>query len=102
MVLVNALYPAAAAGDVEQEVIIPLENKIHEVEGIKTLRSTAANNYGNIFIEFEDFKDLDKRVTEVEGKTSEAKLPEKVEVQVAQVDVTGPTLAYVMSSDERS
>ena len=102
MVLVNAVYPGAASGDIEQEVIIPLENKIYEVEGIKTLRSTADNNFGNVFIEFEDFKNLADRVTDVENKTREANLPEKVEVQVAQVDITGPTVAYVLSSDERS
>ncbi len=102
MVLVNAIYPGASSGDVEQEVVIPLENKIYEVEGIKNLRSTSSNNFGGIFIEFDDFKNLEQRVTDIENKTREANLPGKVEIQVDQVDITGPTVAYVLSSDERS
>lgn len=102
LILVNAIYPGAASGDVEKDVIIPLENKINEVDGIKTLRSTAGNNYGNIFIELDDFKNLEQRVSEIEDKTGSADLPKDTEVQVQQVDVTGPTVAYVLSSEQRS
>ncbi len=102
MLIATAVYPGANAEDIEREVIIPLENRISEVEGIKTLRSSASNNFGSIFIELSDFKDLDKKVSEVQDQTSKVVLPDDVDVAVTQIDITGPTLAYAVTSDNFS
>ncbi|MFC1721542.1 efflux RND transporter permease subunit [Patescibacteria group bacterium] len=102
MMLVTAVYPGASSSDIEQEVIVPLENKLSELESISTMRSNAANNFGTIFVEFEDFQQLDNRVAEAGDLAKEVALPSDAEVNVEQIDVTGPIVAYAMASEEKS
>jgi hydrophobic/amphiphilic exporter-1 (mainly G- bacteria), HAE1 family len=99
MVLVRGIYPGASSADVEQDVLIPLENEITEIQNIKTIRSNAGNSFGTIFIEFDDFKDLDKRVTEISDLIKEIALPAEAEVNVEPINVTGPTVAYALTGD---
>ncbi len=102
MVLVMATYPGASSSDVEQDVIIPLENKLSEMENVETMRSSAANNFGTIFIEFSDFQNLDEKVATAGDLVKEASLPADAEASAEQIDVMGPTVAYAMTSEDKS
>jgi len=102
LVLVTAVYPGASSSDVEQDVIIPLENELSGMDDIETIRSSTANSFGSIFIEFSDFQNLDEKVAKAGDLAKEANLPEDAEVNADQIDVMGPTVAYAMTSADKS
>ncbi len=101
-VLTKAIYPGASASDIEQEIIIPAENKLSEIEGIKKVRSTIGNNFGSIFIELDDFREVEKKATEINDAVKELSIPSDAEINAELLNVTGPTVAYAMVSDEKS
>ncbi|MEW6517183.1 MAG: efflux RND transporter permease subunit [candidate division FCPU426 bacterium] len=48
--VIETIYPAASARDVEINVTIPIEEKVMEVDGIDKVRSISMENYSNIVV----------------------------------------------------
>lgn len=90
---VTATYPGASSGDVEQQVVIPLEQVALAQDGVKNVRASAQRNFGSVFIEMEDIDGIEDKTDELEKDINKVNLPSDVEVNVNTVDVTGPLIA---------
>lgn len=80
-ITVNAMYPGADAGTVEEAVIRPIEEQINGVEGMIYIESTAGNNgSASITVTFETGTDQDMAMVDVQNRVSvaEPSLPEDV------------------------
>ncbi len=59
-VSITTIYEGASPRDVELKVTTKIEEKIKEVNGIKTIESFSIENVSNVFIEMEDWVDIEK------------------------------------------
>ncbi|MDR9853443.1 efflux RND transporter permease subunit [Paenibacillus sp. VCA1] len=73
---VTAVYPGAAPEGVVQDVTIPLEQRLRNVDGVKTVTSTSMENAANIAMEFDYGTDLDQATAAVREALNEVKLPD--------------------------
>lgn len=88
--LVTTIYPGASPEKVEQTVTKIIEQKIKEVQGIKTITSSSHNGYSSILIQTEDDADAAKTWDEVRKKVQDAQadLPEGAEAPVVNDELT--------------
>ncbi|MEC0242038.1 efflux RND transporter permease subunit [Paenibacillus dokdonensis] len=73
---VTAVYPGAAPEGVVQDVTMPLEQRLRNVDGVKTVTSTSMENAANIAMEFDYGSDLDQATAAVREALNEVTLPE--------------------------
>ncbi len=85
-VTVNVVYPGAAPEEVERSLVLPIEEAVQGLEGIKELRSEAQESIGTVFIE-------------AERGYSMAKLKENVKTRVDAI-ITFPAEAERAIVDE--
>ena len=69
---VSVPFPGISAADSEKLLVKPLETKLKELEGLKTMTATAAENYGGVGMEFEFGWDKEAVIAEVRDKVSQA------------------------------
>ncbi|MCF8307447.1 MAG: efflux RND transporter permease subunit [Bacteroidales bacterium] len=93
MVEVTVVYPGAAPAEVEQGILLPVEEAIRGVQGIKEVTSTAYEGYGQISIELvvgtnrmKAFQDIDQAVNRIRTFPDNIEEPE-VRLQSRQRDV---------------
>ncbi len=79
--VVNAVYPGASPGDVEELVTKKLETEISGVKGIKTITSNSYNSVSSLSIEFESNLDGETVVRKLRDAVNTVKpeLPDEVE-----------------------
>ena len=53
LISITVAYPGAAPDEVEEAICIRIEEAIHDVEGIRKIRSTATEGYGSVSAELE-------------------------------------------------
>ncbi len=77
---VIAVYPGAGPGDVERDVVDPLEEEISELEDLKSLETSIQDGLAVIVAEFEAFADADDRFDAVTQAVSQVRgdLPDGV------------------------
>lgn len=63
--LVVAVYPGARAGDVEQLVVDPIEERMGELEAVKEIKSQVEDGVAVLRVEFEAEEDADEKYDEV-------------------------------------
>lgn len=73
---VTAIYPGAAPEGVVQDVAKPLEQRLRNVDGVKTITSTSMENAASLFIEFEYGENLDNATAAVREALNDVKLPD--------------------------
>ena len=78
---VSVPFPGISAADSEKLLVKPLETELKELEGLKTMTATAAENYAGIGLEFEFGWDKPSVLAEVRDKVNqaEADFPEGAE-----------------------
>lgn len=76
---VTAIYPGAAPEGVVQDVTKPLETRLRNVDGVKTVTSTSMENASNLFIEFNYGADLDNATAAIREALNEVTLPDGVQ-----------------------
>lgn len=93
IVEVSVVYPGAAPEEVEQGILLPVEETIRGVKGIKEIVSTAREGSGHVEIELvagtdrmRAFQDIDQAVTRIRTFPDEIEEPE-VRLQARQRDV---------------
>ncbi len=81
VLFVSVPFPGISAADSEKLLIKPLENKLKDLEGLKTMTATASENYGGVAMEFEFGWDKEAVIADVRDKVSqaEAEFPEGAE-----------------------
>lgn len=73
---ITAIYPGAAPEGVVQDVTIPLEKRLRNVDGVKTVSSTSMENASSIAMEFDYGTDLDQATAAVREALNEVTLPD--------------------------
>ncbi len=93
IVEVSVVYPGAAPAEVEQGILLPVEEAIRGVQGIKEITSTSNEGSGNISIELvagsnrmKAFQDIDQAVNRIRTFPDDIEEPE-VRLQARQREV---------------
>ncbi|MHC5005023.1 MAG: efflux RND transporter permease subunit, partial [Planctomycetota bacterium] len=100
VVSVSVDYPGASPSQVEEAICVRIEEELQGLQGIKRLRSTAAEGRGTVVVELmvgEDVRrrmeEIRNRVDRIEGFPDDAKSPQvtqaDVRIQVLDVAVAG-------------
>ena len=78
---VSVQFPGISAEDSETLLVKPMETELSDLDGLKSMSSTAAENYAGVALEFEFGWDKSKVLAEVRDamSTAEAFFPEGVE-----------------------
>ncbi|GBL05931.1 efflux RND transporter permease subunit [Glaciecola sp. KUL10] len=94
-------YEGIAPQDAERLLVRPLEKELKSIEGLKEMRSTAAQGFGSVTLEFDAGFDADKALLDVREKVDLAKAelpPGSDEPRVTEVNVSlFPVLTVVLS-----
>ncbi len=103
VVVVNTVYRGAGPGEVETQVIDPLEDAVAGISGVNKIHSWSRENVGTVMVQFTMSTDLDQAVQEVRDKVAGAValLPPEVEAPVvSRVDVgASPVMTWAVRAD---
>lgn len=106
MVAVTVTYEGTAPEEMETLVTKPIENRVSQVSGIKTITSTIREGYSQTMLEFEMGVDPRQMASEVREKVAgvRKRLPDDIdEPVVARFDIASrPIASYSFASDVRS
>ena len=106
IVSVRVTYSGASPEEMETLVTKPIENRVSQVSGIKTLSSTVLEGYSETVLEFNIGVDPQQKASEVREKVSSVRkaLPDDIDEPVTQtVDLNSRAIvAYTFSSTSRS
>ena len=90
---VNVTYPGAAPAEVEQGILLPIEEAVRGIQGIKEIVSTANEGSGNVTIELiagtnrmKSFQEIDQAVSRIRTFPDDIEEPQ-VSLQDRQRDV---------------
>jgi multidrug efflux pump subunit AcrB len=93
IVEVSVVYPGAAPAEVEQGILLPVEEAVRGVQGIKEITSTAEEGSGRVSIELvagtdrmKAFQDIDQAVNRIRTFPDDIEEPE-VRLQARQGEV---------------
>lgn len=91
-------WPGAAPAEVEREVLVPQEEVLKSVQGLKKMTSEANRDRGTITLELDVGSDLDEALVRVTNRLSQVpSYPEAAdEPVVSTADAAGPPLAVVL------
>ena len=106
MVGVTVTYEGTAPEEMETLVTKPIENRVSQVSGIKSITSTIREGYSQTVLEFEIGTDPRQMASEVREKVAgvRKRLPADIDEPVVQrFDMASQAIAtYAFSSDKRS
>ncbi|NIK77939.1 HAE1 family hydrophobic/amphiphilic exporter-1 [Paenibacillus castaneae] len=78
-IIVSAIYPGAAPNEVMNQVTMPLEKLLRNMEGVKSVTSQSANSMSMLQLEFGYNDDMKKKQAEVAQALGEVQLPDGVQ-----------------------
>ena len=104
-VSVGVAYPNASPEDVEEGVVLPVEEAIADLDGIREVNSVAAENMGMVTVKIENgyavrdvMEDIKSRVDAIDNFAQEAERPVLEELritsQVVSIAVSGEVDEY--------
>lgn len=97
---ITASWSGSSPEEVEEGMIVPIENEIKSITGIKEIISTASENSGSINIEIEKHADIDDVVTEVKNAVERINFPTEMDpVSVAKDELREPAIYTILSGD---
>jgi HAE1 family hydrophobic/amphiphilic exporter-1 len=100
---ITTVYPGAAPEGVVKDISKPLEQKLHGVEGVKTLTSTSMENVSSVLIEFEYDTNLDNATATVREVLNEFVLPDGAKKpQISRFSMNSMPVATLSLSDKDS
>lgn len=70
VVRVSVAYPGASPEEVEEGVVLPVEEAVQDLEGIKETTSTASENLGRVSIEAEEGTDVNRLWQDIESEVN--------------------------------
>ncbi|KOR76230.1 efflux RND transporter permease subunit [Paenibacillus solani] len=73
---ITAIYPGAAPEGVVEDITKPLETRLRNIDGVKTITSTSMENAANVMVEFDYGSNLDNATAAVREALNEVKLPD--------------------------
>ncbi|MHC4224472.1 MAG: efflux RND transporter permease subunit, partial [Planctomycetota bacterium] len=89
VISVSVAYPGASPAEVEQAICIRIEEELQGLNGIKRMRSTAAEGSGSVVVELMAGEDVRRRVDAIRNRVDRIEsFPEDAKTpQVTQVDL---------------
>ncbi len=85
VVSISLNLPGAAPSVMESQVLDPIEDALMEIDGIRSVTSSAMQSSGTISVEFELNRNIDESMQEIQIKINQVR-------NVLPVDLTPPTL----------
>ncbi|WP_430789025.1 efflux RND transporter permease subunit [Virgibacillus flavescens] len=103
-VSVMTTYPGAAPEEVAEEVTIPVEQRIQNLNGVELVTSTSLANASSVQIQFNFDTDMDEATNEVESALSDIDLPEGAnQPDVSRLSFNAfPVISLSISNDDSS
>src|SRR5947209_6557496 len=102
VVTVTTVYRGAGPGEIENQVVKPIEDAVAGISGIDKIHSFSRENAGVVLVQFKLSENLDRAVQEVRDKVASVtnKLPKDADAPlISRVDIgASPILTYAMSS----
>lgn len=97
-------YPGAAPNEVMDEVTVPIEQRIQNLNGVELLTSSSLANASSIQIQFDFDTDMDEAEREVESALSGLSFPKGVtDPQISRISIDAfPVLSLSISDSEKS
>ncbi|MCD7874380.1 MAG: efflux RND transporter permease subunit, partial [Acidaminococcaceae bacterium] len=106
LVSVSVTYTGASPEEMETLITRPIEDRVSQVAGIKTLSSTVREGYSQTVLEFELGVDPREMASEVREKVASVRqrLPDDIDEPVVQrFDISSQSIAaFTFASDSRS
>ncbi|MBS2021354.1 MAG: efflux RND transporter permease subunit, partial [Deltaproteobacteria bacterium] len=106
VVVVTTVYKGAGPGEIETQVVKPIEDAVAGIAGIDKLHSYSRENAGQVIVQFKLTESLDRAVQEVRDKVSGAvsKLPKEADAPVvSRVDIgAAPILTFAVGAKMQS
>jgi len=103
IIYVTMNHDGISPEDAERLLVRPMEQELRAIEGIKEMRSTAAQGFASVLMEFDAGFDADKAMTDVREKIDLVKpdLPDDTDEPVAHEVNVGkfPVLVVTLSGD---
>jgi len=100
---ITTVYPGAAPEGVVQDVTKPLEQRLRNVDGVKTITSTSMENASSLFIEFEYGKNLDNATAAVREALNDVQMPDGVrKPQIMRFSLNSMPVVSLSVSDTES
>lgn len=79
-ITVDAAYPGASPGEIEEGIVLKIENNLESISGIEQVTSTSKENSGRVRIEIQDGYDINVLLQEVKnGVDRVSSFPEQME-----------------------
>lgn len=100
-VLVSLPYPNATPEETERGVVVPVEEAIADLQGIKKIRSTASQNIGTVMIEAETGFDVRDLMSDVKSRVDAIEnFPEEAETPILEeILVKNPVMSVTLTAD---
>ncbi len=106
VVIVTTVYKGAGPGEIETQVIKPIEDSVAGISGVEKIHSWSRENVGTVMVQFTLATELNAAVQEVRDKVAIAssKLPSDADAPVvSRVDISAtPILTYAVSAQMSS
>ncbi|MGG1680304.1 efflux RND transporter permease subunit [Neobacillus sp. NRS-1170] len=104
VVTVTTVYPGAAPEQVAEKISEPIEQRLKNLNGVKTVSSNSFQNASAIQIEYAYEKDMDEAKREVEEALADVSLPEgAVKPEISRISFNAfPILALSVSNENKS
>lgn len=100
---ITAIYPGAAPEGVVQDITKPLETRLHNVDGVKTITSTSMENAASLFLEFDYDTNLDNATAAVREALNDVTLPDGAQKpQIARFSMSSMPVISLSISDKES
>ncbi|ANU13861.1 RND multidrug efflux transporter [Planococcus halocryophilus Or1] len=103
-VTVVTVYPGAAPDEIMEEVTVPMEQRIQNMNGVELVTSTSMANASTIQVQYDFEVDMDQATRELEDALSKVTIPEAAnDPQVSRLSLDAfPVLALSISNSESS
>jgi hydrophobe/amphiphile efflux-1 (HAE1) family protein len=102
VVVVNTVYKGAGPGEIETQVVKPIEDAVAGISGVDKIHSFSRENLGTVVVQFKLTAPLDRAVQDVRDKVAGVanKLPQDADAPViGRVDLAAtPILTYAVSA----
>ncbi len=100
VVMVQTIYPGAAASEVESQVTKNIEDAVKDVKGLKDFSSTSQNSLSIVTVHLEESTNADQALQDVQTRveSTRASLPKDAEApKVLTFNTGGPSFVYAVS-----
>ncbi|ANE46594.1 Swarming motility protein SwrC [Paenibacillus swuensis] len=101
---VTTVYPGAAPDEIVNQLTIPLEQRIKNLNGVKTVTSMSMENVSSLTVEYDYNQDMDKAATEAREAMAGIQLPANVKApEVSRISLNAfPVISLSLTDEKRS